>query len=87
MIDPASVICEGPWRAMPKSVTLSRAFTSVGRDQDVVRLDVAVDDPVPVGEAQRLQKLRVGDGGADRERAARHDQLLEAAPSITSMAM
>ena len=30
MIDPASVICEGPWRAMPKSVTFSRgsfAFT------------------------------------------------------------
>ena len=25
MIDPASVICEALWRAMPKSVTLSRA--------------------------------------------------------------
>ncbi len=24
MIEPASVICDGPWRAIPKSVTLSR---------------------------------------------------------------
>ena len=52
----------------------------VGRDEDVVRLDVAMDDPVPVREAERLEQLLgIGDRRFDRERAARHDQLLEAA--------
>ena len=53
----------------------------VGRDEHVVRLDVAVDDPVAVGEAERLEQLlRVGDRRVDRKSAPRHDQLLEAAP-------
>ena len=85
MIEPASVICEAPWRRdaevgdlQPRLVGLDLL---VGRDEHVVRLDVAVDDPVPVREAERLQQLlRVGDRRVDRERAARHDQLLEAAP-------
>ena len=45
-----------------------------------MRLDVAVDDPVAVREAKRIEDLeRVGDRLADRERAASEDQLLEAA--------
>ncbi len=59
---------------------LVRLHLLICRDEHVVRLDVAVDDPVPVREAERLEQLlRVRDGGSDRERAARHDQLLEAA--------
>jgi hypothetical protein len=50
-------------------------------DEDVVRLDVPVDDPVPVRKPERLEHLvRVGKRGRDRERPTRHDQLLEAAP-------
>jgi GAF domain-containing protein len=53
----------------------------VGGDEDVVRLDVPVDDPVAVREAKGLEQLLgVADRRADRERAAGHDQLLEAAP-------
>jgi hypothetical protein len=64
MIDPASVICEA----------------LVGGDEHVVRLDVAMDDPVAVREAERLEQLLlVRDRGLDRERAAGHDQLLQAA--------
>ena len=48
-------------------------------DEDVVRLDVAVDDPVPVCEAERLEDLvGVRERLRDRKRAARHDELLEA---------
>jgi hypothetical protein len=49
-------------------------------DQDVVGLDVAVDDPVAVREAERLEHLvRVRERLGDRQRAAGHDELLEAA--------
>ena len=49
-------------------------------DEDVVRLDVAVHDPVPVREAQRREDLaRVLDRDVDRRGAAADDQLLERA--------
>jgi hypothetical protein len=49
-------------------------------DEDVVRLDVAVDDPVTVREAERVENLeRVRDRLRDGERAAGEDELLEAA--------
>ncbi len=44
-----------------------------------MRLDVAMDDPVPVREAERLEDLvGVRERLRDRKRAARHDELLEA---------
>ena len=47
-------------------------------DDDVVRLDVAVDDAVSVGEAERGQHLaRVVDRDPDRRRASADDQLLQ----------
>ena len=47
----------------------------------VVRLDVAVDDPVPVREAERREDLaRVVDRDAERRRAARDEQLLQRPP-------
>ena len=54
MIEPASVIWLAPARAMPKSVTLS----ALRVDEDVVRLDVAVDDPVAVREASAARICR-----------------------------
>jgi hypothetical protein len=55
-----------------------RAF--VGGDENVVRLDVPVDDPVAVREPQRLEELlRVRDRLRDRERSAGEDELLQAA--------
>ena len=63
-IEPASVIWLVPARAMPKSVTFTRPSRV---DEDVVRLDVAMDDPVPVREAQRREDLaRVLDRDVDR---------------------
>ena len=50
-------------------------------DDHVVRLDVAVDDPVPVREAQRREDLaRVVDRDPERRRAARDEQLLQRPP-------
>ena len=50
-------------------------------DDHVVRLDVAVDDPVAVREAERREDLpRVVDRDPERRRAARDEQLLERAP-------
>ena len=47
-------------------------------DDHVVRLDVAVHDPVPVREAQRREDLaRVVDRDPERRRAARDEQLLQ----------
>ena len=86
MIEPASVICEAPARAMPKSVTFSR---SSGPSEDVVRLDVAVDDPVAVREPQRREDLaRVGDrlGGSEARPLVRISSL-RLRPSTTSIAM
>ena len=49
-------------------------------DEDVVRLDVAVDDAMPVREAERGEDLaRVLDRDVDRSGAAADDQLLEGA--------
>ena len=54
---------------------------ALGVDDDVVRLDVAVDDAVAVRVAQRGEDLaRVGDGHRHRAEPARADQLLERAP-------
>ena len=59
---------------------LVRLHLLVGGDEDVVRLDVAMDDPVAVREAEGLEELLgVPDRGVHRERAVGHDQLLEAA--------
>ena len=50
-------------------------------DDHVVRLDVAVDDPVPVREAERREDLaRVVDRDPERRRAARDEQLLQRPP-------
>jgi hypothetical protein len=50
-----------------------------GADQDVVRLDVAVDDPVLVREAERRQDLpRVRDRLCGTQAAVLSDQLLQA---------
>ena len=77
MIEPASVIWLAPARAMPKSVTFTRA---VRVDEHVVRLDVAVDDAVAMREPQRGEDLpRVVDRDRDRRRPARDDQLLQRA--------
>jgi hypothetical protein len=47
-------------------------------DEDVVRLDVSVDDPVSVCVAERGEHLsRVRDGDGDRAGPARRDQLLQ----------
>ena len=52
-----------------------------GIDEDVVRLDVAMHDPVPVREAQRRENLaRVLDRDGDRRRPALDDQLLQRPP-------
>ncbi len=49
-------------------------------DEHVVRLDVAMDDPVAVREAQRREDLpRVLDGDRNRRRPAGDDQLLQRA--------
>ena len=54
---------------------------SLGVDDHVVGLDVAMDDAVAVCVAERRENLtRVGDRDRDRARAARADQLLESAP-------
>jgi hypothetical protein len=53
---------------------------SVAVDDDVVRLDVAVHDPVPVRVRERCEDLaRVLDDDARRGRAPRHDELLDVA--------
>ena len=58
----------GMARAMPKSAT----FTWPGRrDEDVAGLDVAVDDAVAVGEAERGGDVGGDLGGALGVRAAR----------------
>ncbi len=50
-------------------------------DEHVVRLDVSVDDAVPVRVAERGEHLAdVGDGDGHGTGAARDDQLLEGAP-------
>ena len=62
----------------PEVGDLDDAF---GVDDDVVRLDVAVDDAVAVGVTQRCEDLAcVGDRDRHRAEAARADQLLERAP-------
>ena len=77
-IEPASVICDAPERAIPKSVTLRRPSRA---DDDVVRLDVAVDDPVAVREGERAQDLaRVLDRDRDRRRPVADEQLLQRPP-------
>ena len=78
MIEPVSVISEAPARAMPKSVTL--AWPCVV-DDDVVRLEVAVDHAAAVGEAGGGEHL---DPEVDRvllaERRLLGDHVLERAP-------
>ena len=78
MIEPASVIWLDSERAMPKSVT----FTSSLRvDEDVVRLDVAVDEAVPVREGERGQDLaRVADRDLTGGVPEADEQLLERSP-------
>jgi hypothetical protein len=50
-------------------------------DEDVVRLDVAVDDAVAMRVPERREHLPdVRDRDRYRARAARHDQLLERPP-------
>src|SRR5260370_589532 len=54
---------------------------SLGGDEHVVRLDIAVHDPMPVREPQRREDLaRVLDDHRDRRVAARKDELLERTP-------
>ena len=63
---------------MPKSVTFRRPSRP---HDDVVRLDVAVDDPVAVRERERAEDLpRVVDRDRDRRRAVADEQLLERPP-------
>ncbi len=77
-IEPTSVICEAPARAMPKSVTFSRPSRD---DHHVVRLDVAVHDAVVVGEPERGEDLRREVDRAVRlEAAALVDHVLEGRP-------
>jgi hypothetical protein len=67
-IEPVSVIWLVPARAIPKSVTF---HAPLAVDEDVVRLDVAVHDAVPVREAERREDLaRVLDRDVDRRGAA-----------------
>ena len=58
--------------AMPKSTTFTRsAAVARAGDHDVVRLEVAVDDPHVVRHRERLARLPHDLGGAlGRERAA-----------------
>jgi hypothetical protein len=54
---------------------------AVGVDENVVRLDVAVDDALSVREADGAEDLAgVGDRALDGQRATREDQLLERPP-------
>jgi len=54
---------------------------AVRADDDVVRFDVAVDDPVAVRERERTEDLpRVVDCDRDRRRSVADEQLLERAP-------
>ena len=49
-----SVSCWPIALAMPKSITFGTGVAVVQRDQDVGRLEVAVDDPLLVGVLHRL---------------------------------
>ena len=75
MIAPSSVIWLAPGARDPEVGHLHDALRV---DDDVVRLDVAVDDAVSVRVAQRSEDLaRVGDRDRDRAEAARADELLQ----------
>ena len=78
MIEPASVI----WlRAGARDAEVRHLDAALAVDDHVVRLDVAVDDPVAVREAERREDLaRVVDRDRHRQRAARDDQLLQRPP-------
>ena len=52
-----SVSCWPIALATPKSITLATGTAVVQRDQDVGRLEVAVDDPLLVGVLDRLADL------------------------------
>ena len=68
-------------RARARDAEVRHLHATLAVDEHVVRLDVAVDDPVPVREAERREDLpRVLDRDVDRRRAARDDQLLERPP-------
>src|SRR5439155_27370651 len=68
-------------RAGARDAEVRHLLAPLAVDQDVVRLDVAVDDAVPVREAQRREDLaRVLDRDIYRGGAAAADQLLERAP-------
>ena len=76
-IEPASVICDVSGAGDPE---VGHLHAAVRADDDVVRLDVAVDDPVPVRERERVQDLaRVVDRDRDRRRAVLDEQLLQRA--------
>ena len=77
MIAPSSVISA---RAGPGDAEVRHLDDALGVDDDVVRLDVAVDDAVAVRVAQRREDLaRVRDRDRNRAEAARADQLLQRA--------
>ena len=84
MIEPASVICEAPCRAIPKSVTFSRgsfAFTCWSAETSTL-CGLMSRWMIPWRCAKRSASrscLAYPIAVCDRERAARHDQLLEAA--------
>ena len=68
-------------RAGPRDAEVRHLQPAVAADDDVVRLDVAVNDPVAVGERERAQDLaRIVDRDRDRCRAVADEQLLERAP-------
>ena len=68
-------------RARAGDAEVGHLQAAVGVHDDVVRLDVAVDDPVPVCIADRGQDLaRVVDRDPDRRRPPADDQLLERPP-------
>ena len=68
-------------RARARDAEVRHLQPAVAADDDVVRLDVAVDDPVAVRERERAEDLaRVVDRDRDRRRAVADEQLLERAP-------
>ena len=67
-------------RARAGDAEIGHLQPALRADEHVVRLDVAVDDPVLVRETDRRQDLpRVVDRDLDRRRPAPHDQLLQGA--------
>ncbi len=67
-------------RAGARDPEVRHLHAALAVDEDVVRLDVAVHDAVPVCEAQRREDLaRVLDRDVDRRGAAADDQLLQRA--------